>query len=299
MAAAAGDTVTVPVEMVTVAVAGALVPPAPEQVNAYVVLAVRAPVLAVPLAAFVPLQPTEAVHEVALVELQVNVAVPPLATLVGLADSAAVGTTLAATVTVAVASALVPPGPVHFNAYVVLAVRAPVLAVPLAAFVPLQPPEAVHEVALVELQVNVDVPPLATLVGLADSAAVGRAMAVTVTVALAGALVPPAPEQVNAYVVLAVRAPVLTVPLVVLVPLQPPEAVHEVALVELHVKLAAPPLSTTVVDALSTAVGAGGTGVAGVDPEPPQATNANAAALVNAVIKNRIRPSLASSIRYI
>ena len=124
-------------------------------------------------------------------------------------------------------------------------------------------------------------------------------MGITFTVADAGALVPPAPEQVSEYVVLDVRAPVLAVPLVVLVPLQPPEAVHEVALVELHVKLAAPPLSTTVVDALSTAVGAGGTGVAGVDPEPPQATNANAAALVNAVIKNRIRPSLASSIRYI
>ncbi len=67
----------------------------------------------------------------------------------------------------------------------VVAVRAPVLAVPLAAFVPLQPPEAVHEVAFVELHVKVAAPPLATLVGLADSAAVGRALAATVTVAVA------------------------------------------------------------------------------------------------------------------
>jgi len=88
------------------------------------------------------------------------------------------------------------------------------------------------------------------------------------------------------------------VPLAALVPLQPPLAVHEVALVELHVKVAAAPLSTTVVDTLSTAVGSDGTGVAGVDPEPPQAAKVNAAALVHAVIKNRIRPSLSSSIRY-
>ncbi len=192
---------------------------------------------------------------------------------------------------------LVPPAPVQVNEYVVLAVRAPVLAVPLAPFVPLQPPEAVHEVALVELQVKVAVPPLATLVGLADNAAVGTPAA-TVTVTLTAALVPPAPEQVNAYVVLAVRAPVLAVPLAPFVPLQPPEAVHEVAFVELHVKVAARPLSTSAADALSTAVGAGGTVVAGVEPEPPQATNVNAAALVNAVFKNRIRPSLASSIGY-
>ena len=51
--------------------------------------------------------------------------------------------------------------------------RAPVLSVPLVAFVPLQPPEAVHEVALVELHVRVDVPPLGSVVGAALRAAVG------------------------------------------------------------------------------------------------------------------------------
>jgi predicted acyl esterase len=162
----------------------------------------------VPLVACVPLQLPEAVHEVALVELQVSVDAAPLTTLVGLADSAAVGRAVAATVTVAAAGALVPPAPVHFNEYVVLAVRAPVLCVPLVAFVPLQPPEAVQDVALVELQVSVDAAPLTTLVGLADSAAVGRAVAATVTVAAAGVLVPPAPVHANEYVVLAVRAPV-------------------------------------------------------------------------------------------
>ncbi len=67
---------------------------------------------------------------------------------------------------------------------------------PLVAWVPDQPPEAVQEVALVELQVSVEVPPEATLVGLAVSVTVG-ADAVTVTVADCGAPVPPDPVQVS------------------------------------------------------------------------------------------------------
>ncbi len=59
-----------------------------------------------------------------------------------------------------------------------------------------QPPEAVHEVALVELQVSVEVPPEATLVGLAVSVTVG-ADAVTVTVADCGVPVPPDPVQAS------------------------------------------------------------------------------------------------------
>jgi hypothetical protein len=69
------------------------------------------------------------------------------------------------------------------------------------------PPEAVHEVALVELQVSVDAPPLAIVVGFAISVATG--LGATVTVAVAAVLVPPVPVQVNEYVVLAVKAPVL------------------------------------------------------------------------------------------
>ena len=80
---------------------------------------------------------------------------------------------------------------------------------PLAAFVPLQPPEAVQDVALVEVQVSVDDPPLAMVVGLATRVAVGTGLVVTVTVAGAAGLVPPAPAQVNEYVVVALNAPVL------------------------------------------------------------------------------------------
>ena len=45
--------------------------------------------------------------------------------------------------------------------------------VPLVAFVPVQPPPAVHEVALVEDQVTVEILPEVMLVGLAENATVG------------------------------------------------------------------------------------------------------------------------------
>lgn len=66
---------------------------------------------------------------------------------------------------------------------------------PLAALVPDQDPEAVHEVAFVEDQVRVELPPLATVLGLAANVTVG-AGEFTVTVADWVAL-PPLPEQVN------------------------------------------------------------------------------------------------------
>jgi hypothetical protein len=62
---------------------------------------------------------------------------------------------------------------------------------------------------LVELQVSVDAPPLATLVRFAVKVAVGAGLAVTVTVAAAAVLVPPVPVHVREYVVSVVKAPVL------------------------------------------------------------------------------------------
>jgi len=56
-----------------------------------------------------------------------------------------------------------------------LAVSAAVGCEPLVANVPLQPPEAVQEVALVDDQVNVEVPPLGTVLGLALKDTVGAA----------------------------------------------------------------------------------------------------------------------------
>jgi hypothetical protein len=145
------------------------------------------------------------VQEVALVELQVSVDVPPLTIVVGLAVSVAVG--LGAMVTVAVAAVLVPPVPLQVREYVVFAVSTPVDWLPLVAFAPANvPPVAVHEVALVELHVSVDVPPLAIVVGFAVRLAVG--MVPIVTVAVAAVLVPPAPAHVSVYAMLVVNAPV-------------------------------------------------------------------------------------------
>jgi len=80
----------------------------------------------------------------------------------------------------------------------VVAVSASLVALPLVALVPLQPPEAVHEVALVLLHVRVDMPPDATRVGLAVKFTVGAGGGVTVTEAVAAAgVVPLAPEQVS------------------------------------------------------------------------------------------------------
>jgi hypothetical protein len=122
------------------------------------VVAVTAPVVFVPPAPSAPLQPPDAEQEVALVELHVKVEEPPEAITDGYTDSAAVGRMF----TVAVAGALVPPAPVHTSEYTVLALTGPVLELPLAVRLPLHPPEAVHAVALVELQVSVDEPPEAT-----------------------------------------------------------------------------------------------------------------------------------------
>lgn len=170
IAAIAGDKATAPFEIVTVAVAILLVPPAPLQVKEYEVVSASAAVLWLPLVLSVPLQPPDAVHDDALVELQVSIEVPPIATTVGYATNVAVGMTLTRTVD----SPLVPPVPVQVIAYEVGIAIAPVLSVPLVALVPLQPPEAVHELAFVELQVRVEAAPLLTAVCAALRDAVGR-----------------------------------------------------------------------------------------------------------------------------
>lgn len=101
------------------------------------------------------------------------------------------------TLTVALACAE-PFTPVQLNAYAVVLVGETV-ALPLTAFDPVQPPEAVQAVAFVEAQVRVKLPPELILAGLADRLAVGAGVvtAVTVTVALTADEVPPAPLQLK------------------------------------------------------------------------------------------------------
>jgi hypothetical protein len=124
--------------------------------------------------------------------------------------------------------------------------------------VPLHPPVAVHVVASVELQSSDDDAPFAMLVGFAVSTTVGAATTpVTVTVAACVTL-PPAPLHASVKVVVLVSGPVSNVPLVALVPLHPFDAVHAVALVEVHVNVAAPPLATLEGSALRDSVGTDG-----------------------------------------
>ena len=111
MAAIRGATVTVPLEIVTVAVAVVLTPPGPLQLREYAVVDVSAAVVRAPLVPRVPFQPPDAVHEAAFVELHVNVDVAPEGTTVGFATSVAVGMTFTTTLD----TRLPPPAPVHVN----------------------------------------------------------------------------------------------------------------------------------------------------------------------------------------
>jgi len=152
------------------------------------------------------------------------------------------GGVVVAEVTVTVADWLAElPAPVQVSVYVAFAVRIPVLSEPGVAFAPDQAPEAVQDVALVELQESVE--ELAEIIelGLAAIVTVGSAEeAVTVTVA-DWLVEPPAPVQVSEYVAVVVRLPVLCEPEVACVPDQAPEAVHEVALVEVQLRVEVPP----------------------------------------------------------
>lgn len=77
-----------------------------------------------------------------------------------------------------------------------MAVSAPVDCDPERAFEPVQAPEAVHEVALLDDQVKVDALPLRMVLGLALKLTVTAGFALTVTVAVCAA-VPPAPLHVS------------------------------------------------------------------------------------------------------
>ena len=131
---------------------------------------------------------------VALVEVQVRVDALPLLTLAGLALKDTVGAAGADTVTVADCDAE-PAAPVHVSVNFVVAVRACVDVEPAVASEPLQPPEAVQEVALLDDHVKTDVAPLLTVAGFAVRVTAGAGV-VTETVADCTAL-PPLPVQVS------------------------------------------------------------------------------------------------------
>ena len=225
----------------------------PVQFSVYEVVAARGVVDSVPLAALTPDQPPEAEQLVAFGASQVSVDDPPSATVVGFAVSVTVGAGTTVTVTVSLA---LPVAPSQDRVKFVVAVKAAVVSLPFNALVPVQPPVAVQRVEFVEFQVSTDVAPLATLVGATESATVGAESIATLACAL---VLPPAPVHVSVKSVAAASAPVDSVPLVALAPLQPPEAVQPVAFVEFQVNVEAAPLATLFGFAVRVTVGAGAT----------------------------------------
>lgn len=278
-------------ETVAVCCAG---PPAPVQDSVKLVVALRAPVAWEPLVALDPLHPALAgaalaVQELAFTVLQFKVELPPAAIVAGIALSVIMGNGKV-TATEALALA-VPPAPVQASVKVVLAASAAETSLPLVALVPVQPPLAVQLVAFVDDQARLVDEPLVTEAGVAVSVTVGATGAVTVTEALAWPL-PPAPLQLRLKVALAVSAAEFSLPLVALLPVQPPDAVHEVALLLLQVSAAAEPEMTLVGLALSVTVGAAAGGAA-EPPPPPQAaiaTDTKTGAVKRTIPDRRMRP---------
>lgn len=125
-----------------------------------------------PLSPFDPVHPPEAVQEETFVDDQVKVVVPPGATPRGDAVSDTDGEVEAVTLTVTLATAP-PPGPLQFSVNVVLVAIAPLVALPLTARLPVQPPDAVQVSALLVDQDNAVVPPELTVVGEAEKLIVG------------------------------------------------------------------------------------------------------------------------------
>lgn len=118
----------------------------------------------------------------------------PLLMLAGLAFSDTVGADGAETVTVADCEAE-PPAPAQVSVNFVVAVSAGVACAPVVGIEPPQPPEAVHEEALLDDHASDDAAPLLIVAGVAVRLTVGAGV-VTDTVADCAA-VPPLPLQVN------------------------------------------------------------------------------------------------------
>jgi len=150
-----------------------------------------------------------------------------------------------------------------------VAVSAPVDCEPLLARLPDHAPEAMHEVALAVDQFNVELPPLATALGLALNDTVGgTAATVTMTDCVAH---PPSPWQASTYSVVLASGPVGCEPLIGIVPFQPAVASQVVAFRAFHVSVELAPASTVEGAAVSVTMGGAAATTTSVDSvtDPP------------------------------
>jgi hypothetical protein len=151
---------------------------------------------------------------------------------------------------------------------------------------PLQSPLAVHAVESVEVHVKLEDAPAATATGVALICTVGSGLTVTVTVA--GGLVPPAPLHVTVKLAVPDMAPVLWAPLAASVPLHAPDAAQDVALLDDQVSSLGTPGLTVVGEALMDAVGTGG---GELELPPPQDASSAAAPTSRNLCINPLNPS--------
>jgi hypothetical protein len=115
----------------------------------------------------------------------------------------------------------------------------------------------VQEVVLAEVQVNVELPPSLTLVGLALSVTVGAGAGAEIVTMADWEAEPPAPVHARVKLVVVVSAGVLWEPFIGSLPAQPPEAVQDVALVAVHASIEVAPLFTVLGLAARVTAGAG------------------------------------------
>lgn len=139
-------------------------------------------------------------QEVALVDDQFSVDDPPCTTELGEDVSVKVGAGVGNVTATVTSLAVVPPVPVQVRVNVVVCDSAAVTCVPEVALAPLQPFDAVQDVALVVDHVSVDVPPCATWAGFAESVTAGGGGTVLTTTLADWVVEPPAPVHANVYV---------------------------------------------------------------------------------------------------
>jgi hypothetical protein len=130
---------------------------------------------------------------------------------------------------------------------------------------PLQPPDAVQAVAFVVDQERSEFPPEFTEFGVALNVMVGAGAVPGATVIATEdcPVVFAAPAQLSVKVLFAVSVSLVALPLVARAPDHAPDAVHDVASVELQVKVTDAPLETDVALAESVTVGVGCAGALG------------------------------------
>jgi hypothetical protein len=203
--------------------------------------------LCVPEVALLPLQEPLATQDVAFVVVHVSRLDAPTAMVAGAAVRfTTTGGGVAAICTVTERVTL-PPVPVHMSVNVVAVVMLLMTWLLLTALVPLQPPEAVQLVALVEFQDSVEDAPEATVAGFALSASVGAGgAACTVTMAVLIAVCCCAFVHVSVYEVFAFTGPTDCEPETAFAPAQPSEAVQVLAPLEVQVSVTLEPGVTVV-----------------------------------------------------